>query len=125
MRSRIALAALAAILGHAGMATPALSSTAESRRAIVAAAQRYGFSPAGMLRVAGCESSGDRPYGVRLNEWATNGQYLGLFQLGAWARSRYLRGHWANPWANADAAARLARATGGFKGGQWSCGWAY
>jgi hypothetical protein len=83
--------------------------------AITKAAVTYGFSPAGMIRIARCESGLDRG--------ATNGQYLGLFQLGGFARGRYLDGHWTDAWANARAAARYAREAGGF--GPWSCGYAY
>lgn len=36
--------------------------------------------------------------------WAQNGQYLGMFQMGAWARARY--GHANNPWGQARAAHR-------------------
>jgi hypothetical protein len=83
--------------------------------AITLAAQRYGLSPSGMIRVAQCES--------RLSRTATNGQYLGLFQLGSFARARYLDGSWTDAWANATAAARYARDAGGF--GPWTCGYAY
>lgn len=48
------------------------------------------------LRVATCESG--------LTEWARNGQYLGLFQMGSYARARY--GHAWNPWTQARAAFR-------------------
>jgi hypothetical protein len=78
-------------------------------------ARRYGFDPEGMLRVARCESN--------LERTATNGQYLGLFQLGSFARSRYLQGRWTDSYANALAAARYAREAGGW--GPWSCGYAY
>jgi hypothetical protein len=83
--------------------------------AITLAARRYGLSPSGMLRVAECES--------RLSRTAMNGQYLGLFQLGSFARARYLDGTWSDAWANATAAARYARDAGGF--GPWTCGYAY
>jgi hypothetical protein len=79
------------------------------------AARRYGFDAAGMLRVARCESN--------LNRHATNGQYLGLFQLGGFARDRYLRGAWNDSYANALAAARYAHDSGGW--GPWTCGYAY
>jgi hypothetical protein len=78
-------------------------------------ARRYGFDPEGMLRVARCESN--------LRRTATNGQYLGLFQLGSFARARYLDGSWTDSYANALAAARYAREAGGW--GPWSCGYAY
>jgi hypothetical protein len=83
--------------------------------AIRTVARRYGLSSDGMLRVARCESN--------LVRTATNGQYLGLFQLGDFARTRYLRGDWRDAYANAEAAARYAREAGGF--GPWSCGFTY
>lgn len=49
-------------------------------------------------RVADCETGGT------FSVWANNGQYLGLFQMGDYARSRY--GHGWNPWAQARAAHR-------------------
>lgn len=48
------------------------------------------------LRVARCESG--------LYTWARNGQYLGLFQMGSYARARY--GHGNDPWTQARAAYR-------------------
>ena len=48
------------------------------------------------LRVARCESG--------FSVWATNGQYLGLFQMGGYARARY--GHGASAWTQARAAYR-------------------
>jgi hypothetical protein len=74
------------------------------------------------LRVAGCESAGD-PTGHVLRPFARNGQFLGLFQLGSWARSRYLHGPWFGAYANARAALALYRDNGGWRG-QWSCAWA-
>ena len=79
------------------------------------AASRYGLRADGMLRVARCESN--------LQRAATNGQYLGLFQLGAYARERYLRGSWNDAYANAMAAARYAHDAGGWA--PWTCGTAY
>jgi hypothetical protein len=95
----------------------------DERLAISIAARRYRLDPAGMTRVAGCESTGDQPYGVTLNRWATNGDYLGLFQEGTTVRSSYLRGPWWNALENALAAARTVVADGCWC--QWSCGWAY
>jgi hypothetical protein len=54
------------------------------------------------LRVAWCES--------RWKVWARNGQYLGLFQMGAWERAHY--GHGWNAWAQSRAAFRYFAATG-------------
>lgn len=56
------------------------------------------YCPAGQeaWNVAGCET------GYTYSVWAANGQFLGLFQMGAFARARY--GHGWNPWAQARAA---------------------
>jgi hypothetical protein len=59
------------------------------------------------VRVADCES--------HLWPYARNGQYLGLFQFGSWARARF--GFSWSPWEQARAAARYYRHSG------WS-GWA-
>lgn len=61
-------------------------------------------------RVAGCET------GYTYSVWANNGQYLGLFQMGSFARSRY--GHGWNPWAQARAAHRYYRDAGW---SPWEC----
>jgi hypothetical protein len=62
------------------------------------------------LRVAWCES--------RMETGAANGQYLGLFQMGATARAKY--GHGSDPWTQAEAAFRYF-ADSGFSWGPWSC----
>lgn len=62
------------------------------------------------VRVARCESG--------LSVWARNGQYLGLFQMGAYARARY--GHAWNPWAQARAARRYF-VDSGRDWSPWSC----
>lgn len=102
------------VLRHAPTWTPPRDPS-DVAGAIASAAARWGFSVAGMTSVARCEST--------LNRFATNGQYLGLFQLGANERARYLRGDWRDAYANADAAGRYAREAGGF--GPWTCGYAY
>jgi hypothetical protein len=62
------------------------------------------------LAVARCES--------RYQTSAQNGQYLGLFQMGDWARSNY--GHGPTALAQAEAAYRLFVDTGK-TWQQWSC----
>lgn len=62
------------------------------------------------LRVAQCESG--------MHTWASNGQYLGLFQMGYYARSRY--GHGPDAWSQARAAYRYFVASG-FSWGPWTC----
>ena len=60
------------------------------------------------LSVARCESG----YSI----WARNGQYLGLFQMGDYARSRY--GHSWSAWGQARAAYAYFRDAGW---GPWEC----
>ncbi len=62
------------------------------------------------IRVARCESG--------LTIGATNGQYLGLFQMGSYARSKY--GHSWNPWGQARAAYRYF-VDSGKDWSPWSC----
>jgi hypothetical protein len=62
------------------------------------------------LRVAWCES--------RLDVWARNGQYRGLFQMGARERATY--GDGIGAWAQSRAALRYFRATG-YTWRPWSC----
>jgi hypothetical protein len=62
------------------------------------------------LRVSWCES--------RYNIWARNGQYLGLFQMGDYARARY--GHSNNAWGQARAAYRYFTDSGR-DWSPWSC----
>lgn len=81
----------------------------------VASAQEaiaYVFGPyaSQALTVAWCES--------RYSIWAANGQYLGLFQMGDFARARY--GHGANAWAQAVSAYRYF-ADSGFDWSPWAC----
>lgn len=64
-------------------------------RAIYAVFGPYGSQA---VAVARCETGGT------FSVYARNGQYLGLFQMGDYARSRY--GHGWNPWAQARAAHR-------------------
>lgn len=75
---------------------PAAESRAQPSQAEQAI--RYVFGPyaSQALRVAWCES--------RYSIYATNGQYLGLFQMGSYARAKY--GHATNAWAQAISAYR-------------------
>lgn len=50
--------------------------------------------------------------------WASNGQYLGLFQMGSHERATY--GHGNNAWAQSAAAYRYFAASG-FDWSPWSC----
>lgn len=62
------------------------------------------------LNVAWCES--------RLSIWARNGQYLGLFQMGSYARAKY--GHAWNAWVQSKAAYRYFRDSGS-DWSPWEC----
>ncbi len=62
------------------------------------------------VSVARCESE--------LNVGASNGQYLGLFQMGEYARSRY--GHSWDAWGQARAAYRYFRDSG-YSWSPWTC----
>jgi len=70
----------------------------------------FGAYCAQALRVAWCES--------RFDVWARNGQYLGLFQMGSYARARY--GHGNDPWAQSRAAYRYFVASGS-DWSPWTC----
>jgi hypothetical protein len=63
------------------------------------------------LEVAWCES--------RFRTSARNGEYRGLFQLGAWERRRY--GEGSDPWSQARAA-RSYFVASGRDWSPWSCG---
>jgi hypothetical protein len=62
------------------------------------------------VRVAKCES------GWSMTPRAQNGQYLGMMQMGSYARSRY--GHSSNPWGQMAAAYRYYRDAGW---SPWAC----
>lgn len=70
----------------------------------------YCYASSQAWRVADCETGGT------FSVWANNGQYLGLFQMGAWARGRY--GHSHHAWGQARAAHKNWLENGW---GQWEC----
>ncbi len=106
MRSTIALA----VIGLALLAGPAHAATNE--QVIRAVFGQYGSQA---VAVARCES------GPSINVWAHNGQYLGAFEMGSYARSKY--GHGNNIWAQARAAYAYF-IDSGRDWSPWSCGWA-
>ncbi len=101
MRSTIALA----VIGLALLAGPAHAATNE--QVIRAVFGQYGSQA---VAVARCES--------RLSTWAQNGQYLGLFQFGSYARAKY--GFGWDAWTQSRAAYAYFRASG-YRWGPWSC----
>jgi hypothetical protein len=101
MRSTIALV----VIGLALLAGPAHAATNE--QVIRAVFGQYGSQA---VAVARCESS--------LNTYAHNGQYLGLLQLGSYARAKY--GFAWDPWIQARAAYAYFRDSG-YRWGPWTC----
>ena len=109
MRYFIIAAICAASLVLIQPATSAPSSKSGAIRAIRAVFGKYGDQA---VRVAGCET------GYTYSVWARNGQYLGLFQMGSYARGRY--GHSNNAWGQARAAYRYF-VDSGRDWSPWSC----
>lgn len=91
---------------------PAHHSKAKGYRAVNAAVIHHVFGKYGSQAVAVAECEGG------LSVWARNGQYLGTFQMGDYARGRY--GHAWNIWAQAKAAYRYFVASGR-DWSPWSC----
>lgn len=83
---------------------------------IAAIQQVFGAYAGQALAVARCESDYFPRDGVP-DPHATNGQYLGMFQMGDYARSTY--GHSWTAIGQARAAYRYFRAAGGW--GPWEC----
>lgn len=109
MRTIVALAALLAAFALAAQA-PADSNRASNERVIRAVFGVYGDQA---VWVARCESS--------LSVWATNGQYVNLFQMGLWERRTY---GWHTAGSSALSASRAAYAyfkASGYRWGPWSC----
>lgn len=86
-------------------------SSAQMAQAKVAICKTFGSACSAALAVASCESG--------LSVRAYNGQYLGLFQMGSYARSKYGH-HPTSPWAQSRAAYRYYRDSGS-DWSPWSC----
>lgn len=86
-------------------------SPAQVEQAKVAIRKVFGPYSSQALAVASCESG--------LSVRAYNGQYLGLFQMGSYARSAYGH-HPTSPWVQARAAYRYFVASGK-DWSPWSC----
>ena len=108
MRKLLTLTVLVSALGGAvGTSTAQADRSTQAQHVICVT---FGPYCSQALRVARCESG--------LSVWARNGQYLGLFQMGDYARARY--GHAWNVWAQARAAYRYFIASGR-DWSPWSC----
>lgn len=107
MRKLIATTAVLAAAGG-GVATTAQASSYTRARAAVC----YYFGPQcnTAMSIVNCETGGT------YSPYAQNGQYLGIFQMGSWARSTF--GHGWNVWVQARAAYRYYRSSGW---GPWEC----
>jgi hypothetical protein len=100
MRRFITVTMAALALGAAAGYDSAQAGQQQVRRAIMDVfGPRYGPEA---VRVARCESN--------LRTWASNGQYLGIFQMGRSERARY--GHGRGAYAQARAAHRYFVASG-------------
>lgn len=105
---------VAAFVAALALALPAPSSAAPSKHVRQTILKVFGprYGP-GAVRVAWCES--------RWSPDARNGQYLGIFQMGAWERRTF--GHGPTVLAQARAAHRYFVRTGR-DWSPWACRWA-
>lgn len=115
MRSFLALTVVAFVLAPAAHAAKPSPTSANYQQARAAITRVFGPYASQAMRVAGCETGGT--YDPR----AHNGQYLGIFQMGEYARTKY--GHGPS-WLVQAAAAYLYFTESGRRWGPWSCGWA-
>ena len=92
------------------LATSSQAGTPAQHRAIIC--QVFGRYCSQAIAVASCETGGT------FSVWAQNGQYLGLFQMGSYARSRY--GPANHAWGQARAAYRYF-VDSGRDWSPWSC----
>ncbi len=112
-RAILGAALVLLLAAPAASASPSYSPevTAKKAAAKVAICKVFGRYCQQALAVSWCES--------RWYVWARNGQYLGLFQMGEYARSRYGH-HPSNVWIQARAAYRYFRDSG-YDWSPWSC----
>jgi hypothetical protein len=108
MRARLQVAALVVALAIAAAPSSGAASAHPTVERIICGV--FGPYCSQALRVAWCES--------RLRTTAANGQYLGVFQMGDYARAKY--GHGSDAWTQAQAAFRYF-ADSGFGWGPWTC----
>ena len=104
----ILLVVLALLVGAPTAAAAGEDYRSKNARAIMVVFGKYGSQA---VAVAKCESG--------LTITARNGQYLGLFQMGAYARARYGH-HYHSPWGQARAAYRYF-IDSGRDWSPWSC----
>ena len=105
---RLLSATIVVYFAGVGVTSAASDTTATQNARVIC--QTFGSYCSQAIRVATCESG--------LSVWAHNGQYLGLFQMGSWARSTY--GHAWNAWAQSQAAYRYFVASGR-NWSPWTC----
>ena len=106
---RPAMVLVLLMLALAATQTATAASPAQNRNAICEVFGRYCTQA---IAVSRCETGGT------FSVWANNGQYLGLFQMGSYARSTY--GHANHAWGQARAAYRYFVASGR-DWSPWSC----
>ena len=101
------LCVVVSIVAASAGATPTHENVAANKAAIC---QVFGKHCRAALNVSWCES--------HWHTWASNGQYLGLFQMGSSERRIY--GHSSTAYGQAVAAYRYFKATG-YTWRPWSC----
>ena len=94
MRKLTLTVILLVVLGGATGQTA--QATSNYQQALQAVCYYFGANCATAMRIVRCETGGT------YSPWASNGQYLGIFQMGSSERARY--GHGNNVWAQAKAA---------------------
>lgn len=108
MKTKLAVLTALIVLVGAGQTTA--SAQVQGNYTTNVICQVFGPYCSQALRVARCESG--------LQTWAANGQYLGLFQMGYYARARY--GHGSDAYTQARAAYRYF-IDSGRNWGPWTC----
>jgi hypothetical protein len=93
-----------ALIGLTGQTAQASSSNSNYQSALRAVCHYFGPYCSQAMQIVNCETGGT------YDPWASNGQYLGIFQMGSEVRAIY--GHGNNVWAQAKAAYALFRARG-------------
>lgn len=101
----VLLALMVIAVGVSSVSAAAATSNRSAYAAARAAVCHYFGANCGMaMQIVNCETGGT------YTPWASNGQYLGMFQMGSAARKQY--GHGSNVWAQAKAAFALFRDRG-------------
>lgn len=97
----VLLVALGGATGQTAQASKGSTAYNSAQRAVCF---YFGSNCAEAMVIVNCETGGT------YSPWASNGQYLGMFQMGSSARATY--GHGNNVWAQAKAAYLMFKVRG-------------